>query len=48
MPARSTREEKVHLPFEGDALLSVILSKAVLLVNDDKIKDPTITLQIGA
>jgi len=38
--------EKIHLPFAGDTLLSVILSKAFLLVNDDKITDRTILSQL--
>ncbi len=37
----------VFLPFEGDRMLAVILSKALLLANDTKITDPTITQQIG-
>jgi hypothetical protein len=37
---------KVLLPFEGDRTLSVILSKAFLLAEGDKIKDETITRQI--
>ena len=37
---------KVLLPFEGDRTLSVILSKAFLLADDEKIKDETITQQI--
>ena len=36
----------VALPFEGDRTLSVILSKAFLLADDLKIKDPTIISQI--
>ena len=36
------------LPFEGDPVLSVILSKAIMLAADDKIADSTITSQIGA
>jgi hypothetical protein len=36
----------VFLPFEGDQTLSIILSKAFLLAEDTKIKDPTITRQI--
>ena len=36
-----------YLPFEGDTLLSIILSKALLLIDDDKISDPTITDQIA-
>ena len=38
---------KVWLPFDGDATLSLILSKAFLLAEDDKITDPTILSQIG-
>jgi hypothetical protein len=38
--------ENVFLPFEGDNGLSVIISKAFLLADDDKIKDVTITRQI--
>ena len=36
----------VFLPFEGDRTLSIILSKAFLLAEDKKIKDPTITRQL--
>ena len=35
------------LPFEGDRILGLILSKALLLVNDSKIKDSTITRQLS-
>jgi Domain of unknown function (DUF4132) len=38
--------ERVFLPFEGDATLSVILSKAFLLAADAKITDPTIVSQL--
>jgi Domain of unknown function (DUF4132) len=42
-----TRENSaVFLPFEGDSILSVIISKAFLLAADDKITDSTITRQI--
>ncbi len=34
------------IPFEGDATMSIILSKAFLLAADDKITDATITRQI--
>ena len=34
------------LPFEGDAMLSMILSKALLLAEDDKITDTVIVRQI--
>lgn len=37
----------IFLPFEGDSGLSVIISKAFLLAEDDKIKDSTITSQIN-
>jgi Domain of unknown function (DUF4132) len=37
----------VFLPFEGDTGLSVIISKAFLLADDDKITDTTITSQIN-
>lgn len=36
----------VHLPFEGDMRLSVILSKAFLLAEDDKITDRVILEQL--
>jgi hypothetical protein len=39
-------EGNLFLPFEGDGTLSVILSKAFLLAEDDRIKDPTIVRQI--
>jgi hypothetical protein len=39
---------KVLLPFDGDHVLSLILSKAVLLAADDKITDATITSQLRA
>ena len=38
----------VVLPFEGDHMLSLILSKAFMLANDKKISDSTITSQILA
>jgi hypothetical protein len=37
----------IRLPFEGDAMLSLILSKAFLLAADDRIKDHGILSQIG-
>lgn len=39
-------KEKLFLPFEGDNLLSIILSKALLLSEDDKITDKSITHQL--
>jgi hypothetical protein len=38
---------KIYLPFEGDGQLSIILSKALLLAEDKKIKDPTILKQMA-
>lgn len=38
---------KVFLPFEGDNMLAIILSKAFLLAEDWKIEDPTILRQIS-
>jgi hypothetical protein len=45
-PSRAEEGGKVFLPFDGDNLISVILSKAFLLAEDRKIKDPTIMSQI--
>jgi hypothetical protein len=51
VPARGAAhgglEGKVFLPFEGDGTLAIILSKALLLAEDNKIKDPTILHQIA-
>ena len=38
---------QVYLPFEGDATLSIILSKAFLLAEDASIKDTVILRQLG-
>jgi hypothetical protein len=46
VPGPGGRDQKVHLPFEGDGMLSVILSKAFMLAEDDKVKDPSILAQI--
>ena len=49
VPDRSAKNhtDNLFLPFEGDNGLSIILSKAFLLADDDKITDPTITSQIN-
>ena len=39
--------DDLFLPFEGDSTLSIIISKAILLAADNKIKDPTISRQIA-
>jgi hypothetical protein len=44
--AENNGQSKVFLPFEGDRMLAIILSKAFLLAEDKKIKDPTITRQL--
>ena len=41
-----SKDQGLFLPFEGDNMLSIILSKALLLAEDHKIKDPTIVRQI--
>ena len=40
------QEERFFLPFEGDPLFSLILSKAFLLAEDSKITDPSILSQL--
>jgi hypothetical protein len=49
VPDRSQKNhtENIFLPFEGDTGLSVVLSKAFLLAEDNKITDSTITSQIN-
>lgn len=42
------KQDDLFLPFEGDSTLSIIVSKALLLAEDTKIKDPTIIQQIGS
>jgi Domain of unknown function (DUF4132) len=44
--AKTMGASNVFLPFEGDAVLSIILSKATLLMDDDKITDQTILRQL--
>lgn len=49
VPGRGSGEaarDNLFLPFEGDGVLSIILSKAFLLAEDTRISDPTITRQI--
>jgi hypothetical protein len=43
---RAAGSKQVRLPFEGDDTLSIILSKAFMLADDDKIKDAAINSQI--
>ena len=44
--ARDRRAAKLFLPFDDDATLSLVLSKAFMLADDRKITDPTIWAQI--
>lgn len=46
VPGRSEDTGDLFLPFEGDRMLAIILSKAFLLAGDTGIKDPTIVSQI--
>jgi len=46
VPANSGRTRHPMVPFDGDEILSVILSKALLLANDDQITDPEILRQL--
>ncbi|MGE3314334.1 MAG: DUF4132 domain-containing protein [Planctomycetaceae bacterium] len=50
VPDARARADKgdLFLPFEGDNVLSIILSKALLLAEDAKIKDQSIVRQIDA
>jgi hypothetical protein len=43
---RGASPGRLYLPFEGDQVLALILSKALLLARDDKIEDRTILSQI--
>ena len=47
VPKKHKEDSGLLLPFEGDEMLSIILSKAFLLAADDKITDRTILSQIG-
>lgn len=46
--AARDRAGRLHLPFDDDPMLSVILSKAIMLAADDTITDPTVLRQLGA
>jgi hypothetical protein len=50
IPAPSARWQggnRIYLPFTGDQTLSVIISKAILLADDDKITDKVILSQLA-
>ena len=44
--SKTKPSDKLYLPFDGDNMLSIIVSKAILLTEDSKITDSTITKQI--
>ncbi len=46
VPSKSVEQGKVFLPFEGDGMLAIVLSKALLLAADTQIQDPSIVSQI--
>lgn len=46
VPRIGASTTRIHLPFEGDHMLSLILSKAMLLADDDKIRDKSILSQL--
>jgi len=45
-PIFEKKQQRVYLPFERDVGLLVILSKAFMLAEDDKIEDHSIIAQI--
>jgi hypothetical protein len=45
--ASSKGEAKIRLPFEGDQMLSIILSKAFMLADDRNVTDSSIVSQIN-
>jgi len=47
VPGSRNQKSKIFLPFDNDKTLSIIISKALLLHNDDKITDTSITRQIN-
>ena len=44
----SATVKRVMLPFEGDQVLALVLSKILLLAADDKITDPSVLAQLAA
>ena len=44
---KEEKGQKVFLPFEGDQMLSIIISKAMMLADDRKIKDSSIVSQLA-
>jgi hypothetical protein len=46
VPARKPGGKSLALPFDDDRVLSVILSKAIMLAADDEISDPSIVRQL--
>jgi hypothetical protein len=46
-PSRRDDPGPLYVPFEGDRVLSLIVSKALLLADDARIADPSIRAQIA-
>ncbi len=46
--SNETASDQYYLPFEGDLILSMILSKVFMLADDDKISDPVIVAQLNS
>ena len=44
---KTSAEPNLYLPFEGDRMLGIILSKAEMLARESEITDPTILSQLG-
>lgn len=47
VPSPRGFSSSLFLPFDGDRILAVLLSKAMLLMNDDKITDRSILLRMN-
>lgn len=47
VPSSKAKTSRIFLPFDNDRTLSIIISKAILLYDDDKITDSSITRQIN-
>ena len=47
VPGRADDAGQVPLPFAGDEVLALVLSKAHLLIDEDRIRDRDIVRQLG-
>lgn len=46
LPGNAPPTHGAYIPFEGDRVLAIILSKAIMLAHDHAITDPTILSQL--